>query len=75
MTPFVHVALPTRVIFGRGRIVEAAREAQRLGMRRPLIITTSQQGEQGRAILSATGGVAFAGVVVADGLGGMKEEN
>lgn len=64
MTPFVHVALPTRVIFGRGRIVEAAREAHRLGMRRPLIITTSQQGEQGRAILSATGGVAFAGAAM-----------
>lgn len=64
MTPFVYSALPTRVVFGRGRIAEAAAEAQRLGMKRPLVITTSQQSEQGRALLTATGGVAFAGAAM-----------
>jgi alcohol dehydrogenase class IV len=64
MTPFVYAALPTRVVFGRGRILEAAREAQRLDMKRPLVITTGQQAEQGRAILAATGGVSFAGAAM-----------
>lgn len=64
MTPFVYSALPTRVVFGRGRIAEAAAEAQRLGMKRPLVITTSQQSEQGLAIIRQTGGVAFAGAAM-----------
>ena len=38
--PFVYTALPTRVVFGRGKISEAAAEARRLGMKRPLVITT-----------------------------------
>lgn len=64
MTPFVYAALPTRIVFGRGRILEAAREARRLGMKRPLVIATGRQAEQGRAILTATGGVAFAGAAM-----------
>lgn len=61
---FIHAALPTRVVFGRGRIAEAAAEARRLGMTRPLVITTSQQAESGQKLIAQTGGVAFAGAAM-----------
>lgn len=64
MTPFLYSALPTRVIFGRGNIAEVAAEAKRLGMKRPLIITTSHQADSGLDILKATGGIAFAGAAM-----------
>jgi maleylacetate reductase len=61
---FTYAALPTRVIFGRGKIVEAANEAKRLGMKRPLVITTSHQADSGATIAMATNGVAFAGAAM-----------
>ncbi len=64
MNPFIYSALPTRVIFGRGRISEAAAEAERLGMKRPLVITTQQQAHTGVAIVLSTGGFAFAGAAM-----------
>jgi maleylacetate reductase len=64
MTPFVYAALPTRVIFGRGKISEVAAEAKRLGMKRPLVITTQHQADSGLAIVKATGGIAFAGAAM-----------
>ena len=64
MTPFIYEAMPTRVIFGRGKISEAAIEANRLGMKRPLIITTSHQAASGLEIVKATGGVAYAGAAM-----------
>ena len=64
MTPFIYAALPTRVIFGRGKILEAASEAKRLGMKRPLIITTVHQAASGLEIVKATGGVAYAGAAM-----------
>ncbi len=64
MTPFIYAALPTRVIFGRGKIAEATAEAKRLGMQRPLVITTSQQSNSGAHIVAATGGFAFAGATM-----------
>ena len=64
IAPFVHAALPTRVVFGRGRIGEAAGEAARLGMRRPLVITTAQQASAGAALVAQAGGVAFAGAAM-----------
>jgi maleylacetate reductase len=64
MKPFVYAALPTRVIFGRGKVSEAANEAKRLGMKRPLVITTSQQSGSAAAIVYATGGVGFAGAAM-----------
>jgi len=64
MNPFIYAALPTRVIFGRGRISEAAAEAKRLGMKRPLIITTRQQEDSGQRIAASTGGFAFAGAAM-----------
>lgn len=64
MKPFIYSALPTRVIFGRGKISEVAGEAKRLGMKRPLVITTSHQAESGLTIIKAAGGVAFAGAAM-----------
>ncbi len=64
MLPFVYSALPTRVIFGRGKISEVATEALRLGMKRPLVITTKHQASAGLAIIKKSGGVAFAGAAM-----------
>jgi maleylacetate reductase len=61
---FTYIGLPTRVVFGRGKISEAAAEAKHLGMKRPLVITTSQQGASAAAIIVATGGVGFAGAAM-----------
>jgi maleylacetate reductase len=57
---FTYTGLPTRVLFGRGKIAEVANEAKRLGMRRPLVITTAQQSTSALNIVSTTGGVGFA---------------
>jgi alcohol dehydrogenase class IV len=64
MNPFIYTALPTRVIFGRGKIAEAAAEAKRLGMKRPLVITTKHQADSGNVIVAATGGFGFAGAAM-----------
>lgn len=60
MNSFLFTALTTRVIFGRGKIVETASEAKRLGMKRPLVITTAHQENSANQLLVSTGGVAFA---------------
>jgi alcohol dehydrogenase class IV len=64
MKPFVYSALHTRVVFGCGKISEAAAEAKRLGMKRPLVITTAQQAKSGLAVIRDTSGVAFAGAAM-----------
>jgi maleylacetate reductase len=64
MQPFVYAALPTRIVFGRGKISEAAHEAKRLGMLRPLIITTAQQTGSAASLVYATGGIVFAGAAM-----------
>jgi len=64
MDSFVYSALPTRVIFGRGKIMQATAEAKRLGMKRPLVITTRHQAESGNIIVAATGGFGFAGAAM-----------
>jgi alcohol dehydrogenase class IV len=64
MNTFTYAALPTRVVFGRGKVSEAANEAKRLGMTRPLVITTAQQADSGAAIVRGTGGIAFAGAAM-----------
>jgi maleylacetate reductase len=61
---FVYTSLPTRVVFGRGKISEVANEAKRLGMKRPLLITTAQQADSVKALLAQTGAVAFAGAAM-----------
>jgi maleylacetate reductase len=64
MNPFVYSALPTRVIFGRGKLSEAAAEARRLGVQRPLVITTQNQADQAQVIIKASNGIAFAGAAM-----------
>jgi maleylacetate reductase len=64
MYPFIYAALPTRVVFGRGKISETANEAKRLGMTRPLVITTQHQADSGLALVKSTGGVAFSGAAM-----------
>ena len=64
MDPFVFSALPTRVVFGRGTITQAAAEARRLGMKCPLVITTKHQAQSGNIIAAATGGFGFAGAAM-----------
>jgi alcohol dehydrogenase class IV len=48
------------VVFGRGRFAEAAAEAKRLGIKRPLVITTRHQAGSVSALVRETGGVGFA---------------
>jgi maleylacetate reductase len=64
MKPFVYSSLSTRVVFGRGKMSEAANEARLLGMKRPLVITTAQQADSASHILKSTGGVVFAGAAM-----------
>lgn len=45
--PFVYDALPYRVIFGSGTLDKLRTEAERLGIKRALVLTTPQQAEQG----------------------------
>jgi maleylacetate reductase len=61
---FIYTGLPTRVVFGRGKIAEVTSEAKRLGLKRPLIITTSQQAASGELLRAQTNGVAFAGAAM-----------
>jgi maleylacetate reductase len=61
---FVYAALPTRVVFGRGRISEAPAETKRLGMKYPLIITTPHQSETGSQLAQAIGGAHWNGAAM-----------
>jgi maleylacetate reductase len=61
MKPFVYAALPTRVVFGRGKVTEAANEARRLGMKYPLVLTTPHQLSAGQDLARAVGGPHWAG--------------
>jgi maleylacetate reductase len=61
---FVYQGLPTRVVFGRGKIKEAAAEAKRLGMHYPLVITTPHQEAQGTDLAQAIGGALWAGAAM-----------
>ncbi len=64
MKPFVYMPLPTRILFGRGRIGEAGNEAKRLGMMRPMVIATAQQAESAEALAQEIGGIAYAKAVM-----------
>jgi maleylacetate reductase len=61
---FIYTGLPTRVVFGRGKISEAANEAKRLGMTYPLVITTPHQMDQGSELARAVGGAHWAGAAM-----------
>src|SRR3546814_10524283 len=54
MNPFVYQSLPTRVVFGWGKLSALAEEIERLGAKRALILTTPEQqalGDQVAALL------------------------
>ena len=61
MAPFIFAGIPTRVLFGDGRLAEAKTEAGRLGMKRPLVITGRQQSGLGRDIAAGLGALHFDG--------------
>jgi maleylacetate reductase len=61
---FVYTGLPTRVVFGRGKIAEATNEAKRLGMKYPLVITTPHQILVGSELAQAVGGAHWAGATM-----------
>lgn len=64
MMNFMYTGLPTRVVFGRGKIAEAAHEAKRLGMKCPLVLTTPHQIEAGSELAKSLGGGHWAGAVM-----------
>jgi maleylacetate reductase len=45
MEPFVYQPLPTRVLFGRGAVTRIKDEAERLGVKRALVLSTPGRGE------------------------------
>ena len=62
MQAFVYEALPVRVVFGWGRIEEVAAEAERLGMRRALVLSTAGRGAALAEDVAARLGGVCAGV-------------
>lgn len=65
--PFVYVGAPSRVVFGRGAISEAAAEASRLGITKALVLSTPQQEGMARKLADGLDGVAvglFAGAAM-----------
>jgi alcohol dehydrogenase class IV len=68
MQPFVYEALPSRVVFGFGTVARLRSEAERLGVRRVLVLSTPSRAEaQARAIAGLLGELSVgihAGVVM-----------
>src|SRR5215204_7096432 len=62
MEPFVYEALPVRVIFGSGTVAQLAAEAERLGVRRVLVLSTPGRGEVKANEIAALLGERSAGV-------------
>jgi maleylacetate reductase len=54
-SPFVYEALPMRVLFGNGSVAKLAFEAERLGMKRVLVLSTPEQAAQARDIAASLG--------------------
>jgi maleylacetate reductase len=52
ITPFDHETVPVRVVFGPGRLAEAGDEADRLGLRRVMVI--ADEGVPGAGALAGT---------------------
>jgi alcohol dehydrogenase class IV len=59
MDKFTYVAMPMRVVFGAGRAAELAAEVERLGAKRPLLISTPGRAAMVRAVAK---GLNIAGV-------------
>src|SRR5712671_3632759 len=58
---FVYNGLPTRVIFGFGTSTQVGEEARRIGVRRPLMLSTPEQKNEAQA-LAAKLGMDVAGI-------------
>src|ERR1700674_3670886 len=58
---FVYNGLPTRVVFGSGTSARVGEEARRIGVKRPLVISTPEQKNEAQA-LAAKLGMDVAGV-------------
>jgi alcohol dehydrogenase class IV len=55
MNPFIYQSLPTRVVFGWGKLSALAEEIERLGARRALILTTPEQQGLGERVAALLG--------------------
>lgn len=67
MTPFVHEALPSRVVFGRGTLARLPEELARLGIRRAIVLSTPPREGDAQAIARRLGDNAagvFAGALM-----------
>jgi len=58
---FVYNGLPTRVVFGSGTSARVGEEARRIGVKRPLVLSTPEQKSEAQA-LAAKLGMDIAGV-------------
>ncbi|KAL5485219.1 hypothetical protein ACEPAI_7861 [Sanghuangporus weigelae] len=63
MRPFVYTANPARVVFGSGTIKQLPDEVRRLGLQRPLVLSTPEQTGQADLVESIlkSGGIESAG--------------
>jgi len=52
---FIYTGHPARVVFGSGTLGQVAAEAERLGMRRALVLTTPAQTAHGQAVIDRLG--------------------
>ena len=55
MDSFIFKGLPTRVIFGRGKLSVLGEEVERLGLTRVAVLTTPQQRATGQEIAGQLG--------------------
>ena len=55
MRPFIHNALPGRVVFGTGSLAKLGEEIERLGARRALVLCTPEQKEQAQDVAARLG--------------------
>ena len=66
-TDFIYEALPTRVIFGEGKLDQLAPEIERLGAKRALVLSTPQQEDWAQHIAQSLGQASagvFAGATI-----------
>lgn len=61
MKSFVYTGLPSRVVFGAGKVLQINEEAELLGIERALVLTTPQQVDTGEMVADILG-VKAAGI-------------
>ena len=63
MHPFVYTANPARVVFGSGTIKQLPDEVKRLGLQRPLVLSTPEQSSHADTVesLLSSSGITSAG--------------